>query len=59
MMQHDIYAEVTYPHKSTPRLYIPLGMSFESLHLLFWWHLSSASPQERLLSFFTFYLGGI
>jgi hypothetical protein len=26
------------------KLYIPLGTSLELLHLLFWWHLSSASP---------------
>jgi hypothetical protein len=43
MMQHDVYAKVTYPHENTPRLCIPLGTSFESLHLLFRWHLRSAS----------------
>jgi hypothetical protein len=26
------------------KLCIPLGTTFELLHLLFWWHLSSASP---------------
>jgi hypothetical protein len=46
-------------HETTPRLCIPLGTTFESLHLLFRWHLSSAFPQEHLLSFFTFYFGGI
>jgi hypothetical protein len=44
MMQHDVYAEDIYPHENIPRLCIPLGTSFESLHLIFWWHLSSASP---------------
>jgi hypothetical protein len=46
-------------HETTPRLCIPLGMTFESLHLIFRWHLSSTFPWERLLSFFTFYFGGI
>jgi hypothetical protein len=46
-----------HTHETTPRLCIPLGMTFESfklciplgttfelLHLLFRWHLSFASP---------------
>jgi hypothetical protein len=31
----------------------------ELLYLLIRWYLSSASPYERLWSFFTFYFGGI
>jgi hypothetical protein len=46
-------------HKYTPRLCIPLGTTLESLHLLLRWYSSSASPWERLWSFFTFELGGI
>jgi hypothetical protein len=42
-MQHDVYAKDTYPHGNTLRLCIPLETTLESLHLLFWWHLSSAS----------------
>jgi hypothetical protein len=42
-MQHDVYAKDTYPHGNTLRLCIPLGTTLESLHLLFRWHLSSAS----------------
>jgi hypothetical protein len=34
----------------------PLGTTLELLHLLFRWHLSSASPYKRLWSFFTFNL---
>jgi hypothetical protein len=30
--------------KNTPRLFIPLRTSFESLHLLLRWYFSSASP---------------
>jgi hypothetical protein len=41
------------------KLCIPLGTTLELLHLLLRWHLSSASPWERLWSFFTFHLGGI
>jgi ABC-type transport system involved in cytochrome c biogenesis permease subunit len=41
------------------KLCIPLGTTLELLHLLFRWHLSSASPLGRLWSFFTFYFGGI
>jgi hypothetical protein len=43
-MMHHVYAEDTYPHGNTSRLCIPLETSFESLYLIFWWHLSSASP---------------
>jgi hypothetical protein len=32
------------PHKYAPKLYIPLGTTLESLHLLLRWHFSSASP---------------
>jgi hypothetical protein len=41
------------------KLFIPLGTTLKLLHLLFRWHLSSASPYERLWSFFTLYFGGI
>jgi hypothetical protein len=41
------------------KLCIPLGTTLELLDLLFRWHLSSASPYERLWSFFIFYFGGI
>jgi hypothetical protein len=44
MMQYDVYVEDNHPHKNTPRLYIPLGMTLESLHLLLRWNFSSASP---------------
>jgi hypothetical protein len=30
MIQHDVYAKDTCPHENTPRLYIPLGTTFES-----------------------------
>jgi hypothetical protein len=40
------------------KLCIPLGTTLEVLHLIFRWYLSSASPYERLWSFFTFYFGG-
>jgi hypothetical protein len=74
MMQNDDDAEDTHTRAHTGihktrhplrnvfqvfKLCIPLGTTFELLHLLFRWHLSSASPYERLLSFFTFYFGGI
>jgi hypothetical protein len=31
-------------HKYTPRLFIPLGTTLESFHLLLRWYSSSASP---------------
>jgi hypothetical protein len=34
MMHHVVYAEDTHPHENTLRLCIPLGTTFESLHLL-------------------------
>jgi hypothetical protein len=30
--------------KNTPRLYIPLGTTLESLHILLRWYFSFASP---------------
>jgi hypothetical protein len=71
MMQHDVYAEDTRHTETLKTLHplrdvfgvfklcIPLGTTLELLHLIFWWHLSSASPWERLWSFLTFYFGGI
>jgi hypothetical protein len=50
------YANVCKKHT---RLCIPLGTTFESLHLLLKWYLISSFPWERLWSFFTFDLGGI
>jgi ABC-type transport system involved in cytochrome c biogenesis permease subunit len=41
------------------KLCILLRTTLELLHLLLRWHLSSASPWERLWSLFTFHLGGI
>jgi hypothetical protein len=32
MMRNDVYAEDKNPHEYTPRLCIPLGTTFESLH---------------------------
>jgi hypothetical protein len=46
-----VQMNVPNTHEATPRLCIPLGTTLESL--------SSAFPQERLWSFFTFYFGGI
>jgi hypothetical protein len=34
MMQHDVYAEDTHQLENASRLCIPLGTTFESLHLL-------------------------
>jgi hypothetical protein len=57
MMQYDGYDEHTHTHTGTTKtlhplrdvfgvfkLCIPLRMTLELLHLLFWWYLSSASP---------------
>jgi hypothetical protein len=57
MMQNDVYAEHTHTHTETlktlhplrdvfgvSKLCIPLGMTLELLHIIFWWYLSSASP---------------
>ena len=44
MMQNDVYAEGKNPHEYTPRLYIPLGTTLESLHLLLRWYCSSVFP---------------
>jgi hypothetical protein len=61
MMQDDVHSEDTHAHTETPKtlhplrdvfgvfkLCIPLGTTLELLHLIFQWHLSSASPSERL-----------
>jgi hypothetical protein len=44
MMQNDVYVEDKNLHEYTPRLYIPLGMTLESLHLLLRWYFISAFP---------------
>jgi hypothetical protein len=44
MMQNDVYAEDKNPHEYTTRLYILLGTTLESLHLLLRWYFSSAFP---------------
>jgi hypothetical protein len=53
MMQNDEYVEDAHPraHTGIHKTLHPLRNVFESL--------SSASPKEQLLSFFTFYFGGI
>ena len=53
MMQYDVMAWCKWcwrtKHKKI-RLYIPLGMTLESLHLFLRWYFSSAFPSERLWS---------
>jgi hypothetical protein len=44
MMQNDVYVEGKNPHKYTPGLYIHLGTTLESLHLLLRWFFSSTFP---------------
>jgi hypothetical protein len=54
----------TQTYEASSITFIPLGMTEISLPFIFRLHrlffgVSSASPKERLLNFFTFYFGGI
>jgi hypothetical protein len=54
----------THTSEASSTTFIPLGIIEISLPFIFWLHrlffgVSSASPYERLLNFFTFYFGSI